>query len=217
MGFERKFKLTLDVVMYGLLLFLLSYKPGSGLLLHGKIGLALGGLFILHLTLNFRYFKSLFKGRYNKVRLSYLILNLALIVCFVAVVIRSVQMSGDVFLFSPFYSTQYARSLHTLSTAWFFVLISLHIGLHLHGFILRKRRQLTKISYKLIFNLIFLGLFISGLWAFFTIESTRNLLLLPKIFMPFNLFDFYVKHLLAAVFLVEVVHLYLSFLTFKKQ
>ena len=50
MGFERKFKLTLDVVMYGLLLFLLSYKPGSGLLLHGKIGLALGGLFILHLT-----------------------------------------------------------------------------------------------------------------------------------------------------------------------
>lgn len=50
-----------------------------------------------------------------------------------AVSVSCVLMAGDVFAFAPFPMIWWARSLHTCATAWLFILVTIHLGLHLSG------------------------------------------------------------------------------------
>ena len=45
---KRQGKLLVDIVMYVLFLYLMSYQAGRGLLLHGVLGCVLFGLFLFH-------------------------------------------------------------------------------------------------------------------------------------------------------------------------
>lgn len=73
------------------------------------------------------------KGKCTFTKAMFLLVNFLLLADMAVLAISSVQMSGDVFPFSPFPATQQARELHFAGAAWGFVLTGLHIGLHTQG------------------------------------------------------------------------------------
>ena len=62
---KRRIKIIVDIIMFLLFLYLLSYRPGMGLMYHAVVGIAQLSLFILHHLLNLNWYGTLFKGRYG--------------------------------------------------------------------------------------------------------------------------------------------------------
>ena len=179
---KRQGKLLVDIVMYVLFLYLMSYQAGRGLLLHGVLGCVLFGLFLLHHLLNLGWYRGLKRGRYTAARIVFLILNLLLSVAIVLMAVSSVMMSGNVFAFSPVPAAEWGRALHTASTAWGFVLMALHVGLHIHVPLKRLYGKVQETFFAYAYILLFLlvmaaGIgccFCSGLWRDMLLLSGRN-------------------------------------------
>lgn len=111
--------------------------------LHEWMGIVLFVLFIAHSILNFRWYQSLFKGKYTPTRTILAVINIALFAAMLCCMVSSVLVSGKVFAFLNLGGARIGRTLHLVSTAWVFVLMSLHLGLHLAPLAnkLKKHRQ----------------------------------------------------------------------------
>lgn len=205
-------KIGLDILMYAVFLYLMSYRPGRGLWLHGVWGCILFALFVLHHVINRQWYGRLCKGKYPPVRIVFNGLDALLFVAMVLMAVSSVLMSGDVFSFSPFYQTQFARSLHTLSVSWGFVLMLLHVGLHLHGFLIRLRRRADSSAlYRYAFWLLFSLLLALGLYFFAASHLWQRMLLLQTGSTPFTSeLRFYTEYLLISVAFCQLMHLLLT-------
>ncbi|MDO4385807.1 MAG: DUF4405 domain-containing protein [Clostridia bacterium] len=168
----RRIKILVDAAMYGLFLYLMSYHAGQGLFRHGVLGCILLALFFLHHGLNWKWYRSLPKGRFTLAKISFLSVDLLLLIAMALMAVSSVQLSGDVFAFSPFFGTRTARSLHTVSTAWGFALTALHMGLHTRAWFAKIGRRAEKwlplfLRRTLFFLLLAIGcatFWHSGLW-----------------------------------------------------
>ena len=108
---KRKIKALTDAVMYLIFVYLMSYRAGRGLFLHGVLGCTLFALFVLHHILNGRWYGALKKGNYHPLRVFLTGIDLLLFAAMIGMAVSSVMMSGDVFGFSPFITTYFARTL----------------------------------------------------------------------------------------------------------
>ena len=91
----------------------------------------------LHTALNIRWYRALFRGRYPAKRVVQTVVNLALLVAMLGCMVSAVPISGTVLAALPMGGAQIGRTLHLVSTAWAFLLSSVHLGLHLPA-LLRK-------------------------------------------------------------------------------
>lgn len=93
--------------------------------------------------LEFPLVSVLFKGKYTPTRTTSAVINIALFAAMLCCMVSSVLVSGKVFAFLNLGGARIGRTLHLVSTAWVFVLMSLHLGLHLAPFAnkLKKHRQ----------------------------------------------------------------------------
>lgn len=84
-----------------------------------------------------------FKGKYTPTRTILAVINIALFAAMLCCMVSSVLVSGKVFAFLNLGGARIGRTLHLVSTAWVFVLMSLHLGLHLAPLAnkLKKHRQ----------------------------------------------------------------------------
>ena len=123
-------RIIIDITMYLIFAALMQEHLWSGGL-HEWLGITLFVLFITHNILNFRWYQSLFKGKYTAVRSVSTIINIALLIAVLCCMISSVLVSGEIFAFLDVGGARIGRTLHLVSTAWAFVLMSLHLGLHL--------------------------------------------------------------------------------------
>lgn len=126
----KYFRSSIDLGMSGLLLFLLSYPETRGLYRHGVCGCILLLLFIWHHLLNLHWYSALAKGSWNAARLFSTAVDIALYLATLATLLSCLLLSGEVFALAPFAMTGWARSLHTTATAWLYVLVCIHAGLH---------------------------------------------------------------------------------------
>lgn len=138
---KRTVKIIIDIAMYLIFVALMQEHLWDGL--HEWIGIVLFVLFIAHSILNFRWYQSLFKGKYTPTRTILAVINMALLAAMLCCMVSSVLVSGKVFAFMNLGGARIGRTLHLVSTAWVFVLMSLHLGLHLAPFAnkLKKHRQ----------------------------------------------------------------------------
>ncbi|MGI5947658.1 MAG: DUF4405 domain-containing protein [Lachnospiraceae bacterium] len=163
-------KLAVDVLMTLALLFLMGYHFW-GEILHEWVGAGMFLLFIAHHILNGHWYKTLFKGKYNVLRILTLCTTSLVLVSMLAQMYSGVLMSRYVFDFLPFNGgMSLARRLHILGTYWGFLLMSLHLGLH-WNMILGMFRKAAGIKSKAKSRSIIafvVGLVIAayGLWAF---------------------------------------------------
>lgn len=139
---RRTVKIIIDIAMYLIFVALMQEHLWSGGL-HEWLGITLFALFIAHTILNFRWYQSLCKGKYTPARTTSAIINIALLAAMLCCMVSSVLVSGKVFAFLNLGGARFGRTLHLISTAWAFVLMSLHMGLHLTSFTnkLKKHRQ----------------------------------------------------------------------------
>ena len=66
MKYKQVVKLIIDIAMYLIFVALMQEHLWDGL--HEWLGIALFTLFIVHTILNFRWYQSLFKGKYTPTR-----------------------------------------------------------------------------------------------------------------------------------------------------
>ena len=138
---------------------------------HEWIGAGMFLLFVAHHILNGHWHKSLFKGKYNTMRIVTLCIDVLILLAMLAQMYSGIVMSRHVFDFLPSAGgMSLARRLHILGAYWGYILMSLHLGLHWNMILgmVRKAVRLksdSKIRRTVVF---FAGLIIAGygVWVF---------------------------------------------------
>ena len=138
-----KVKISIDAAMTLALLLLMAYGL-VGEAAHEWLGMGMFALFLLHHLLNRRWIRAVPQGRYAPPRIVQTVLTLLLLLTMLGSMVSGVIVSRYVFPFQAgFGLTSWAEKLHMLCAYWGFVLMSLHLGLHLAPFAnkLKKHRQ----------------------------------------------------------------------------
>ncbi len=122
---------TVDAAMTVLLLLLMAYQV-TGEVLHEWIGMGMTMLVIVHQILNRKWYGALFKGKYNPYRIAAAVLNILLLFCFALTAFCGMSMSGHAvpFLYGMA-PVSFARQMHLSLSHWVFVLMGLHLGMHI--------------------------------------------------------------------------------------
>ena len=134
---SKHYKHIVDVLLGIGLLLLMSYQV-TGEAGHEWNGIVMTLLMILHQLLNRKWYATLFRGKYTPLRTVQTLVNAALIICFVLTALCGINMSVHAVPFlSEFMRASLGRRLHLTLSHWCFVLMGLHLGLHipamLHG------------------------------------------------------------------------------------
>lgn len=125
-----KTKSFIDIFMSFLLLFLMGFQFWS-VILHEVAGALMFALFIAHHLLNYNFYKNIFRGKYNALRILFVGVNFALLIAMIFTMLSSICLSTYIFAFLHIpLNTFYAHTMHLCSTFWLFVLIAMHTGLH---------------------------------------------------------------------------------------
>lgn len=156
-------KRIIDVCMTILLLFLMAYQV-TGEVLHEWIGIGMTVLVIVHQILNRKWYGALFKGRYRAYRILTTAVNILLLLSFALTAFSGMSMSGHAvpFLYGMAQVT-FARQMHLSMSHWSFVLMGLHLGLHVPAITAKikmesRKRTLVSAAFCLIAGI--------GLWLF---------------------------------------------------
>ena len=199
---KRKIKILVDVLMFLLFLYLLSYRPGMGLMYHAVIGIAQLTLFILHHLLNLNWYKNIFRGKYRFRRIllnlnwyrtlfrgkySFLRILLAssdflLLIAMAFMILSSVMISGMIFDFVGIRMIGWWRRIHVASSGWCFLLSAFHVGMHMQGLLNKLQKKLQKVPwlYRIIQSLLVaVGVYcstLSDLWPRITLARRLPLL-----------------------------------------
>ncbi|MBR3195787.1 MAG: DUF4405 domain-containing protein [Clostridia bacterium] len=126
----RIIKRIVDVSMTVLLLFLMAYQV-TGEKLHEWIGIGMTAVLILHHILNLKWYASLFRGKYNAYRTVTVVINTLLLVSITLTALCGMAMSAYAvpFMYGMLPVT-FARRFHLVMSFWSFVLMGVHLGLH---------------------------------------------------------------------------------------
>ena len=152
----------IDLIMTGNLLFLIALQVTQQLA-HEWIGIAMTGLFIVHHIFNYKYYKTIFKGKYSFLRIFQLVICVLLLAAFITTAFSGMTMSRYA---TPFMNgllkASDARKLHLAISYWSFVLMGVHIGMHF-GIITSK---LPKGIFRIISAVIISGVSVWGFMLF---------------------------------------------------
>ena len=154
-------KRIVDGVLTVLLLFLMAYQV-TGETLHEWLGIGMTAMLVLHHILNRGWYKAVFKGKYSPYRITMTAVNTLLLVSIALTALSGMSMSGHAVPFMyGLINVMTARTLHLAVSYWSFILMGVHIGLHM-------KTMTAKIpdKGKMIFKVILTGISGVGLWLF---------------------------------------------------
>ena len=117
---------VIDVGMMILLLLLMAF-PFTGQDIHIFLGIIMIAFFIIHHYLNRRWYLSLFKGKKTKIQILFITINSLLLISIFGVALSGLTLAGYV----PIMSYFLARKMHLVCSYWSYLLMGLHVGLHL--------------------------------------------------------------------------------------
>lgn len=188
-----KIRRTLDIIMTMLLLLLMCY-PTMDSQIHEILGVTMIVCFIIHHILNRLWYHSLFKGHYPLLRKIIVIINTLLFIDLILVFISGLTMS-DIFPFFNFIRASTARRLHMSLTHWSFILMAIHLGLHLQSMLIPIQKRIKKfhilmyIPYVLaIYGMI---MFINYQWIDYLLILNEFLFFNPSITLPRMMLDIF--------------------------
>lgn len=151
-----KKKRILDVIMVVLLLVLMGYQK-TGCTIHEILGVVMLFCFILHHMWNRQWYRSVFRGKYSLLKKIYMIINFLLLMNVLLLVLSGISMAG-ILPFIQIMPASTARQWHLVLSYWSFILMALHLGLHMPA--------LVKKNIKLRWKMICCGIVILGIVMF---------------------------------------------------
>lgn len=140
----KHLKRIVDVLLGIGLLLLMSYQV-TGEAAHEWTGIGMTALMLWHQILNGKWYAALFKGRYSPLRIAQTLINSALLICFVLTALCGINMSVHAVPFlGDFLRASLGRRLHLTLSHWCFVLMGLHLGLHIQAMFRGVRKSSTR-------------------------------------------------------------------------
>lgn len=187
---KQIFKVSIDIIMTVLFLVLMAYHI-TGNRLHEWLGILLILLFIIHHILNWKWYSSLFKGRYTIFRSIMVIVNTLLFLSMAGMAVSGILLSHEVFGFLNIRGGAFGRRLHMVSTSWGFCLMAVHIGFHMGmviGTVKKKLCKGRKIKKAIVYivRLFIILISVYGIYSFITRGIIDRMFLLTE----YAFFDF---------------------------
>lgn len=148
----RKKKL-LDILMIVLLLFLMLYLK-TGQTIHEILGITIIISFLFHHIFNINWYKSFLKRKFSSIKKIFIGINFLLLIDILLIALSGLTMSRLI-PYLNFMSMSIARQLHIFSAYWGFILMGIHLGMHLQTIILPIKKVLEEKN-TLIQDLVFI-------------------------------------------------------------
>ena len=141
----NKIRMSVDIAMTVLSIILMGGNylfPAD--IVHEVLGVALFLLWAVHITLNRRWYGAIFKGKYNPYRIMQTVINCSILICTLFLMISGIILSNHVFTFLNIQGgLGFARIAHLLASHWYYLFMSLHIGLHVGRFFQNITAKIT--------------------------------------------------------------------------
>ncbi len=188
-------KILLDIIMIVLFLYLIYYHPGMGLRIHALLGIALCVMFVLHHFLNIRWYAVLFKGQYHFRRMIMTASDFLLFFAMLAIMVSSLMISGLVFPISFLPAAFYWRDIHAMSTAWGFVLMAFHLGVHSHSLLSGMEKRMSEIIFGYVVYLLELLVLGAGIYGFLQSGLWNDMRMIPQSLPPLPVSLFYAEYI----------------------
>lgn len=132
MNLARKIRMPIDIAMTLLSIILMGgnyFFPAD--IVHEILGVALLLLWAVHIALNRRWYGAIFRGSYNPYRIMQTVINCGILICAIFLMISGIILSNHIFTFLGIEKgLGFARIAHLLASHWYFLFMSMHIGLH---------------------------------------------------------------------------------------
>jgi len=211
MPISAKIRMPLDIAMTVATLVLMGGNYFfESTAVHEILGVVQLALWAVHITLNRRFFLSLFKGRYNVFRILQAVVNCGILLCAIFLMVSGIMLSNHVFAFLGIESgASFARTAHLLASHWYYVFMSLHIGLHVSlianrlGLKSKAALVTTRVVAALVAGYGIYAFAIRGLWKYMFLQQ------------PFFFFDaergyalFFADYFAIIVLFAVAVHLF---------
>ena len=205
---NKKFRIILDIVMTCLFIVLMGYYATDNAV-HEILGIITFVLFILHNIINIKWYKSIFKGKHKFQRAFHIIINLLLFLAMLGMMISGIMISVDVFAFLDIPTTMFGRMLHMVSTSWGFVLMAIHVGLHITGLMNKLNTKMKNSTFEYVYYFILVILVGLGVYSFINLNLWEDMFLVNH----FKFFDyeqspiiFYLKCLLVIIAIALIIY-----------
>ena len=195
----QRLRMTIDITMTILSIILMG---GNYLfptdIVHEILGVGLFVLWALHIILNRRWYGAIFKGKYNPYRVMQTIINCCILICTIFLMISGIILSNHVFTFLNIQGgLGFARIAHLLASHWYYLFMSLHIGLHVG-------RLFQDITAKIIPRIILALVCAYGIYAFIARGVWKYLILHQQFFF----FDLERGYILFAIDYISIIILF---------
>ena len=211
---KSKIKKIIDIVMTILFIILMGYYVTDNKV-HEILGTITFILFIIHHILNIKWYKSTFKGKHNFQRTFHIILNSLLFIAMVGMMVSGIMISADVFAFLDIPTTMFGRRLHMLSTSWGFVLMAIHVGLHISAIMNKLNTKMKNSTFEYVYYFVLVLLAGLGIYSFINLRVWEDMFLMND-FKFFNYEQspilFYLKYLLVLIAIALVIYIIFSFI-----
>lgn len=167
-------------------LLLLMLFQITGQQVHEYLGIMMLVLFLGHNILNWKWYRHLFKGKYKLYRCIQTILNISILMMMLGLGYSGMVMAQYVpFSISGLISL--ARRLHLACSYWGFVLMSMHLGMHLRQMMNMFKKYIhLKTNVIKIIKLIIVIICLYGIYCFIQNDMISYMFLINE----FVFFDF---------------------------
>ena len=151
-------------------------------IVHEILGVVLFVLWAVHITLNRRWYGALFRGQYNGRRVLQTVINCGVLICTIFLMISGIILSNHIFTFLGIESgLGFARTAHLLASHWYYMFMSLHIGMHVE-MIAGKMKGPREGAPLKVLRVIFILISLYGIYAFIIRGIWRYLVLQQQFF-----------------------------------
>ena len=195
----QRLRMTIDITMTILSIILMGGNylfPAD--IVHEILGVALFVLWAVHFTLNRRWYGAIFKGKYNPYRVMQTVINCCILICTIFLMISGIILSNHIFTFLNIQGgLGFARIAHLLASHWYYLFMSLHIGLHVG-------RLFQNITAKIIPRIILALVCAYGIYAFIARGVWKYLILRQQFFF----FDLDRGYILFAIDYISIIILF---------
>ena len=195
----QRLRMTIDITMTILSIILMGGNylfPAD--LIHEILGVGLFVLWGLHIALNRRWYGAIFRGNYNPYRVMQTIINCCILIYTIFLMISGIILSNHIFTFLNIQGgLGFARIAHLLASHWYYLFMSLHIGLHVG-------RLFQDITTKIIPRIILALVCAYGIYAFIARGVWKYLILQQQFFF----FDLDRGYILFAIDYISIIILF---------
>ena len=195
----NKIRLTLDIMMTLVSIVLMGGNflfPAE--IVHEILGVGLFVLWGVHIFLNRRWYGGIFKGKYNSYRIMQTVINCCILICTIFLMISGIILSNQLFTFLNIQSgLGFARIAHLLSSHWYYLFMSLHIGLHMG-------RLFQNVAAKILPRILLVLTSFYGLYAFIDRGVWKYIVLKQQFFF----FDLERGYILFAMDYISIIILF---------